>query len=65
MLPGRVVRRKGHTLLLRALERLRRRDFVCLMVGDADPGSGYAREVDDLIGALGLRDGRAQGRPVR
>ena len=39
MLPGRVVRRKGHTLLLRAIERLRRRNFVCLMVGDVEPGS--------------------------
>jgi glycosyltransferase involved in cell wall biosynthesis len=56
MLPGRVVRRKGHTLLLRAIERLRRRNFVCLMVGDLEPSSSYPGEVEGLIGATGLRD---------
>ena len=55
MLPGRVVRRKGHTLLLRAIERLRRRNFVCLMVGEVEAGS-YPSEVEGLIGATGLRD---------
>jgi glycosyltransferase involved in cell wall biosynthesis len=55
MLPGRVVRRKGHTLLLHALERLRRRNFVCLMVGAVEAGS-YPSEVEGLIGAMGLRD---------
>ena len=56
MLPGRVVRRKGHTLLLHAIERLRRRNFVCLMVGDLEPSSSYPGEVEGLIGAIGLRD---------
>jgi len=56
MLPGRVVRRKGHTLLLRAIERLRRRNFVCLMVGELEPSSSYPGEVEGLIGATGLRD---------
>ena len=56
MLPGRLVRRKGHTLLMRAIERLRRRDFVCLMVGDIDGSSSYAGEIEGLIGATGLRE---------
>ena len=56
MLPGRLVRRKGHTLLMRAIERLRRRDFVCLMVGDIDTGSSYVGEIEGLIGAMGLRE---------
>ncbi len=56
MLPGRVVRRKGHTLLLHAIERLRRRNFVCLMVGELEPSSSYPGEVEGLIGAIGLRD---------
>jgi glycosyltransferase involved in cell wall biosynthesis len=56
MLPGRVVRRKGHTLLLRAIERLRRCDFVCLLVGEFEPSSSYPGEVEGLIGATGLRD---------
>ena len=55
MLPGRVVRRKGHTLLLRAIERVRRRRLVCLMVGEID-GSSYPGEVEGLIGAMGLRE---------
>jgi glycosyltransferase involved in cell wall biosynthesis len=54
MLPGRVVRRKGHTLLVRAIERLRRRNFVCLMVGEIEPGSTYPGQVEGLIGATGL-----------
>jgi glycosyltransferase involved in cell wall biosynthesis len=56
MLPGRVVRRKGHTFLLRAIERLRRRNFVCLMVGELEPSSSYPGEVEGLIGATGLRE---------
>jgi glycosyltransferase involved in cell wall biosynthesis len=56
MLPGRVVRRKGHTLLLHAIERMRRRNFVCLMVGDLEPSSSYPGEIEGLIGAIGLRD---------
>lgn len=56
MLPGRVVRRKGHALLLRAIERVRRRNFVCLMVGELETGSSYPGEVEGLIGAMGLRD---------
>jgi glycosyltransferase involved in cell wall biosynthesis len=54
MLPGRVVRRKGHLLLLRAIERLQRRDFICLIVGGVESGSGYPDEVRGLISALRL-----------
>ena len=56
MLPGRIVRRKGHTLLLRALERLPRRNFLCLLVGDVEGGSTYPGEVEGLIGAMDLRE---------
>jgi glycosyltransferase involved in cell wall biosynthesis len=55
MLPGRVVRRKGHLLLLRAIERLRRRDLACLIVGGVEAGSGYRSEVEELMRSLGLR----------
>jgi glycosyltransferase involved in cell wall biosynthesis len=54
MLPGRIARRKGHAVLLRAIERLGRRDLVCLMVGDIEQGSNYAGEVEGRIGAMGL-----------
>jgi glycosyltransferase involved in cell wall biosynthesis len=56
MLPGRLVRRKGHALLMRAIERLRRRDVVCLMVGDIDASSSYVGEIEGMIGATGLRE---------
>lgn len=56
MLPGRVVRRKGHRLLLRALELLERRNFICLMVGGFEPGSHFPGEVEGLIGAMDLRN---------
>jgi glycosyltransferase involved in cell wall biosynthesis len=55
MLPGRVVRRKGHLLLLRAIERLPRQDFACLIVGGVEAGSGYRSEIEELMGSLGLR----------
>lgn len=54
MLPGRITRRKGHTVLLRAIERLGRHDLMCLMVGDIEQGSSYAGEVEGRIGAMGL-----------
>jgi glycosyltransferase involved in cell wall biosynthesis len=54
MLPGRVVRRKGHLLLLRAIERLQRRDLSCLIVGGVESGSGYPDEIRGEIGTLGL-----------
>jgi glycosyltransferase involved in cell wall biosynthesis len=56
MLPGRVTRIKGHQLLLRAIERMSRRDFICLMVGSVEPRTSYVSEVEALIGALGLSD---------
>jgi glycosyltransferase involved in cell wall biosynthesis len=56
MLPGRVTRIKGHQLLLRAIERMSRRDFICLMVGSVEPRTSYVSEVEALIGALGLSE---------
>jgi glycosyltransferase involved in cell wall biosynthesis len=56
VLPGRVTRIKGHMLLLRAVERLARRNFVCLMVGSLEPRTGYVSEVEALVGAMGLSD---------
>jgi glycosyltransferase involved in cell wall biosynthesis len=56
LLPGRLTRIKGHLLLLEALARMARRDFLCLMVGSADAVRGYAGEVERRIGAMGLGD---------
>lgn len=54
MLPGRVTRIKGHQLLLKAIDRLARRNFICLMVGSLEPRTGYIGEIEGLIGAMGL-----------
>ncbi|HET6521837.1 MAG TPA: glycosyltransferase family 4 protein, partial [Geminicoccaceae bacterium] len=54
MLPGRVTRIKGHLLLLRALARLPRRDYVCLFVGGFEAGASYVREIEAAIEAGGL-----------
>jgi glycosyltransferase involved in cell wall biosynthesis len=54
MLPGRVTRIKGHLLLLRAIERMTRRNFRCLLVGRLDRRSSYVREIERQIEARGL-----------
>ncbi len=54
MLPGRLTRWKGQTLLVEALMRLRERDFVCVLVGSDQGRSGYREELEKLIGDLGL-----------
>jgi glycosyltransferase involved in cell wall biosynthesis len=54
MLPGRVTRIKGHLLLLQAIERMTRRNFVCLLVGPLKRRSGFVREIEREIEARGL-----------
>jgi glycosyltransferase involved in cell wall biosynthesis len=56
MLPGRVVRRRGHLQLLEAMQRLERDDFVLLICGDLDPKDAYVRELGSRIEASGLKD---------
>ena len=56
MLPGQVVRRRGHLLLLDAMHRLARRDFVLLICGDLDRKDAFARELEDRIEKLGLKE---------
>jgi glycosyltransferase involved in cell wall biosynthesis len=54
MLPARLARRKGHILLVEAVQRMSRHDFVCLMVGPLDRMTGYTSEVELRIGATSL-----------
>jgi len=56
MLPGQVVRRRGHLLLLDAMHRLQRQDFVLMICGDLDGKDAYARELEGRIEKLGLRE---------
>ncbi len=54
MLPGRLTRWKGQTVLIEALARLGRRDIRCLVVGSDEGRRGYRRELEALIAARGL-----------
>lgn len=53
MLPGRLTRWKGHALLIEALARLDTEMVRCLIVGGGQ-GGGYRRELERLVGRLGL-----------
>jgi len=48
LLPGRLTRWKGHLVLVRALARLKRRDFICILVGGGK-NTSYGREVAKTI----------------
>ena len=53
MLPGRLTRWKGHSLLMDAVERLADLDFICILVGAAGRNS-YRRELENRIHRHGL-----------
>lgn len=53
MLPGRITRIKGHLVLLQAIERLARTDFVCLLVGGLEAPGRYVSELEKRIRARG------------
>ena len=54
VLVPRMVGRKAHRLFLHAIDRLARRDFLCLIVGSFEKAGQHAGEIEALIGALGL-----------
>jgi glycosyltransferase involved in cell wall biosynthesis len=54
MLPGRLTRWKGQAVLIDAVARLNRRDVLCLLVGSDQGRSGYRRELEARVAALGL-----------
>ena len=54
MLPGRLTRWKGQTVLLRALARLGERDFRCVLVGSDQGRKRYRRELQRLIARYDL-----------
>lgn len=56
MLPGRMTRWKGQTLLLRALAELKTRPVRCLLVGDSQGRDAYVREVESLAKRLKVDD---------
>jgi glycosyltransferase involved in cell wall biosynthesis len=54
MMPGSVIRGRGHLLLLQALARMDRADFVVLFVGDLDPHGSYVKEILAMLRQTGL-----------
>lgn len=54
LIPGRLSRWKGHEVLIRALAKIKDKDFICVMVGDDIGHEGYAQEMWGLIKTLGL-----------
>ena len=56
MLPGRLTRWKGQSVLIEALAILGRHDIRCLLVGSDQGRSGYRKELTDLIAARDMTD---------
>jgi glycosyltransferase involved in cell wall biosynthesis len=56
LMPARFLRCKGHKLLIEAIQLLGDRDFHCLLLGFDVDGPGYRREIEALIGRLGLAE---------
>jgi glycosyltransferase involved in cell wall biosynthesis len=54
MMPARLARWKGHTVLIEALARLGREDLRCLLIGDTQGHRRYRRELERLIARRGL-----------
>tara|TARA_B100001971_G_scaffold46188_1_gene41159 strand:+ start:704 stop:1918 length:1215 start_codon:yes stop_codon:yes gene_type:complete len=56
MLPGRITRWKGQTIMINALAQLERHDIRCLLVGADQGRAGYRRELETLLQRFGLAD---------
>lgn len=56
MLPGRLTRWKGQTVLIEALAMLGRRDVRCLLVGSDQGRDAYTDELKTLVERRGLTD---------
>lgn len=54
LMPARFLPFKGHRLLLEAASLLGERDFHCLLLGFDVDGPAYRREIEALIGRMGL-----------
>lgn len=59
MLPGRLTRWKGHTVLIEAIEKLKRADIFCVLIGADQGRSEYRQELETTIRERGL-EGRVR-----
>lgn len=68
LVTGRIVRRKGHHVVVKAIKRLKDSglaDFACVFVGEDRGGTTYPGELWDLVLANGLMDHVRMAAPVR
>lgn len=54
LLPGRLTRWKGQTVLIEAMAKLKRKDIYCVLLGDNQGRTEYSEELDALIHNLQL-----------
>jgi len=54
MLPGRITRWKGHSVLIDAIAKIKRDDVFCVMIGSDQGRKEYREELDKKIADLGL-----------
>lgn len=54
MLPGRLTRWKGESVLIRALAKIKRRDVCCLLIGSDRGRRHYLDNLDKLVKSHGL-----------
>ncbi len=54
MLPGRLTRWKGHHILIDAMEKLKRQDVFCVMIGSDQGRTEYRKELEQSIEQKGL-----------
>jgi len=59
LLPGRITRWKGQDIVIKALAELKRKKFLCLLVGDGAKHPDYSNELKEMIKSSGL-EGRVR-----
>jgi len=67
LVTGRILRRKGHHVVVRAMQRLRERgfsNFLCVFVGEDRGATHYTGELWDLVLATGTTDCIRMAAPV-
>lgn len=56
LLPGRLTRWKGQTILIEAISKLKRKDVYCVLLGDAQGRTEYRDELEAMIHDYHLED---------
>jgi glycosyltransferase involved in cell wall biosynthesis len=67
LVTGRILRRKGHHVVVRAMQRLKQRgfsNFLCVFVGEDRGATHYTGELWDLVLATGTTDSIRMAAPV-